>query len=471
VSGPTRGSGPRSTERPATFGDVFAAREYRFLFVADVFSWIGDFLAKAAVAALVFHATESVALSAVSFAISYLPWLAGGPVLAAMAERRSYRPVMVACDLLRMVLIALVALPGMPIWVMLALLFGTSMLNPPFQAARSALLPQVLTGDRYVVGMSLTKSVAQLTQVVGFAGGAALAAVDARLALLIDAATFGLSALLIRVGDANHLPIGVPARREHVLRETADGFRLIFRSEVMRAIGLVVVATVLFGIVPEGLAAAWAGRLAETRAEAGWMQAAIMVASPIGFIVGGIVIGRFVRPAARRRLIPAFAVLTPLALVPALLNPYVFVIAAMAAVSGFALAGMFPAANGLFVQVLRAGYRARAFGVMQSGVQLAQGFAIIVTGVLADRFALPTVVGVWSVAGVLLVGAMTARWPSHSTIDAAIDAATEANEAAAATTVAAPVNGAATGELAPSPPRRHPTIEPAADRAGAHSSA
>ncbi|HEY2947695.1 MAG TPA: MFS transporter [Micromonosporaceae bacterium] len=464
MSGPTRGAGPRSTERPATFRDVFAAREYRFLFVADLLSWIGDFLAKAAVAAMVFHATDSVALSAASFALSFLPWIAGGPVLAAVAERRAYRPVMVACDLLRMVLVALVALPGVPIWVMLALLFGTSMLNPPFQAARSALLPQVLSGDRYVVGMSLTKSVAQLAQVVGFAGGAALAGVNPRLALLIDAATFGLSALLIRVGVANHLPIGVPARREHVLRETADGFRLIFRSEVMRAIGVIVVASMFFGIVPEGLAAAWASGLAETRAEAGWMQAAIMVANPIGFIVGGVVIGRFVRPAVRRMLIPVFAVLTPLSLVPALLRPHVFAIAAMAAACGFAIAGMFPAANGLFVQVLPAGYRARAFGVMQSGVQLAQGFAIIATGVLADRFALPTVVGVWSVAGVLLVGAMAVRWPSRSTIDAAVTAATAANGAATATAT----NGAPTGELAPAPPLRRPTVEPTAGRAGAH---
>jgi hypothetical protein len=114
--------------------------------------------------------------------------------------------------------------------------------------------------------------------------------------------------------------------------------------------------------------------------------------------------------------------------------------------------------------VLPAGYRARAFGVMQSGVQLAQGFAIIATGVLADRFALPTVVGVWSVAGVLLVGAMAVRWPSRSTIDAAVTAATAANGAATATAT----NGAPTGELAPAPPLRRPTVEPTAGRAGAH---
>jgi MFS family permease len=428
VSGPTRGAGLRSTERPATFRDVFSSREYRFLFAANIFSWVGDYIAKAAVAALVFHETESVALSAASFALSYLPWLAGGPVLAAVAERRAFRPVMVACDLFRMALIALVAIPGIPVWAILALLFGTALLNPPFQAARSALLPQLLTGDRYVVGLSMSQSAGQVTQVVGFASGAALAGFEPRLALLINAATFGVSALLVRFGVGDHRPIGVPEARQHVLRETADGFRVIYRSPVMRAISIVVFATMFFGIVPEGLAAAWAGELADTRAEAGWMQAAIMVANPIGTVLGGLAIGRLVRPALRRRLIPVFAVLAPLTLVPALLGPPVLAVAAMAGVCGVAIAGMFPAANGLFVQVLPPGYRARAFGVMQTGVQLTQGFAVLITGALADRFALPTVVGVWSVGGVLLVAAVAARWPARATVDDAIRVAAAASD-------------------------------------------
>jgi MFS family permease len=454
VSGSMRGAGPRNAERPATFRDVFASREYRFLFAANLLSWIGDYVAKAAVAALVFHETDSVALSAASFALSYLPWLAGGPVLAAIAERRAFRPVMVTCDLWRMGLIALVAVPGIPIWVLLALLFATALLNPPFQAARSALVPQILPGDRFVVGLALSHSTGQAAQVVGFAVGAGLAAYNPRLALLINAATFGLSALLVRVGVGDRRPVGVPVERKSVLRETADGFRVIYRSEVMRAISLVVFATMFFGIVPEGLAAAWAGELAQTRAEAGWMQAAIMVANPVGTMVGGLLIGRLVRPVLRRRLVPMFALAAPLMLVPALFGPPVFAIAAMAAACGFAIAGMFPAANGLFVQVLPPGYRARAFGVMQTGVQLAQGFAIIATGILADRYDLPTVVGLWSVAGVLLVGGIALRWPSTPVIESAIRAA-EANVAGA------PV------PAAPEPVRARPTIEPAAGRAEA----
>ena len=87
--------------RPVTFGDLFQNREYRALYSASTLSWVGDYLARAAVTALIFHTTRSVALSAAAFAVGYLPGLTGGPILAALAERYPHRTAMVTCDLLR----------------------------------------------------------------------------------------------------------------------------------------------------------------------------------------------------------------------------------------------------------------------------------------------------------------------------------------------------------------------------------
>ena len=69
------------TGRPATFRDVFASREFRAIYAASTLSWIGDYVARAAVTALVYQVTDSVAASAAAFAISYAPWLLGGSVL------------------------------------------------------------------------------------------------------------------------------------------------------------------------------------------------------------------------------------------------------------------------------------------------------------------------------------------------------------------------------------------------------
>jgi len=427
-----------ATDRPATFREVFESREFRFVFSSTTLSFVGDHLAKVAVTALVFQTTHSVALSAAAFALSYLPWAAGGPVLATIAERYPFRRVMVTCDVIQMLLIALIAIPGMPVWAMLVLLFAAALANPPFQAARSAMLPQLLEGDRYVVGLSLHQSTRQVAQITGYALGGAIAPFYPRLALLLDAATFAVSALLIRYGVGDRRPIGAPVHH-HLGRDTVDGFRVVFGTPVLRAIAVLVFTSMLFAIVPEGLAAAWAADLAETNADRGWMQALIMAAHPIGFVIGGLIVGRLVAPERRRQLIRPFAVLAPLALIPAFLSPPVFGIAVMAAVCGFATAGLIPPTNGLFVQALPASYRARAYGVMQGGVQVMQGIAVLATGLLAERFGIPLVVGLWSTAGVLVVLFAVSRWPSRAAIARAIETAQA-------------VNG--TAEHRPAPPQR-----------------
>ncbi|MEH0936031.1 MFS transporter [Micromonospora psammae] len=420
-----------SPDEPATFREVFGHSEFRAVFSASVLAWVGDYVARAAVTVLVYQQSRSVALSAAAFAVSYLPWLVGGPLLAALAERHRHRQVMVACDLIRMALLALIAIPGLPVWAILALLFATTLASPPSQAARSALTAAVLRGDQLVLGLSLSASAGQAAQVVGYLVGAALAAVDPTVALLFNAATFAASAALVRFGVRDRAPVLTQAHRSHLLRETGQGFQIVFGTPVLRAIAVLVFSAVLFSIVPEGLAAGWAGEHGGGGLNGGAAQAVIMAANPVGYILGGLLIGRAVGPARRLRLVRPLAVLAPLMLVPALLDPPPLVVALLAAACGFAVAGLVPTANGLFVRALPVHYRARAFGVMATGIQVIQGGAVLVTGLLAEHFSIPAVVGAWSAAGVLLMLVVSLRWPDAATIDAAVDAAHRVNEVAA----------------------------------------
>jgi MFS family permease len=427
-----------AADRPATFREVLASREYRAVLAASSLSWLGDSMARAAVTALVFMQTKSVLAAGATFAISYLPWLGIGPILTAVAERYSYRRVMVTCDLARMATMALVAIPNMPLPVMLALLFLTSLLNPPFDAARSALLPRILDGDRYVVAVSMQVTVAQTALITGYFAGGALAAYSPQETLLFNAATFGISAFLVGLGVHDREPALRADQRTHLLRETAAGFKLVFGSPVLRAIAVLVFCTMLFTIVPEGIAAGWAGHLTSSVHDRGWIQGVIMTANPVGFVLGGLTIGRLVPPATRQRLIRPFALLAPLALICAVLNPRVWAVAVISAACGFASAALIPATNGLFVQALPTAFRARAFGVMSSGVMLLQGAAVFATGALADLFhRVPLVVGFWGLGGTLLMLVVILAWPSADRVANAIEEAKRANaEAEAAIPVA-----------------------------------
>src|SRR3954471_22267138 len=163
-------------DRQATFRDVCAVREFRPLFGTFLLSTAGDELARVALTVLVYQRTASPLLSALTFAIAHLPWLLGGPLLSALADRLPRHRVLIAADIARAVLLAAMAIPGMRLEVLLALLFLVSLCAPPFESARSSLMADVLEGDRYAVATSLTNITLQLAQVVGFLAAGALVA-------------------------------------------------------------------------------------------------------------------------------------------------------------------------------------------------------------------------------------------------------------------------------------------------------
>src|SRR3954463_14788096 len=142
-------------DRPVTFRDVFAVREYRAMYFSLLVNWVGDYLSRAAITVLVYQQSKSVLLSAAAFAISFLPWVAGGPLLSALADRFPYRTVLINTDLVRMVLIGLLLIPHLRVELMLVLVFVSSLGAPPTQAARSALLPLVIDRRRLPTAIAL----------------------------------------------------------------------------------------------------------------------------------------------------------------------------------------------------------------------------------------------------------------------------------------------------------------------------
>jgi MFS family permease len=206
----------------ARYRDVFRVSEYRVLFTAHLLSLIGDQLSKIAISALVFEGTGSALFAAIVFGISYLPWVVIGPLLAALSDRFSRRRVMIVCDVVRALLIATLVMPGMPLPVLVAVLFTAALFAPPAQVARSALLPDILKGDAYVVAISLSVLSFQCAQVVGFtAGGLLLMILSANGILFVDALSFALSGLLVYCYVIERRPILREARTSLLRRRAA----------------------------------------------------------------------------------------------------------------------------------------------------------------------------------------------------------------------------------------------------------
>ncbi len=392
----------------ATFGEVFAVQEFRPLFGSFLLSTIGDQLARVALTVLVYQRTDSPLLSAITFAISYLPWLVGGPVLATLADRLPRHRVLIASDVARAVLVAGMAVPGTPLPLLLVLLLLVSLFAPPFESARSALMADVLTGDRYAVATSLTNVSAQVSQVIGFAlAGTLVASLDPSWVLLLDAATFGVSAVWLRVGlERRPAPAAAEGAGRSVWQDAGDGMRLIARTPRLLTLILLVWVGVMFANAAEGIAVPLVDELGGGALAVGMLLAA----NPLGVTVGGLLLARLVAPTRRAGLVPGLVLLS---LLPVLLAGLVAMWAPPGRTAyGVVLACMFVAGLGaswtiplnvMFVQEVPPAFRGRAIGVAVSGLYGVQGLGALGAGLAAEGVAPSTVVALIGGLGVLAV--------------------------------------------------------------------
>src|SRR4051812_15236371 len=149
--------------RRVTFGDVLANPEFRGVYAAQALSVVGDQLARIAVALLVYSRSHSTLLTALTYGVTYLPWLVGGPWLGVYADRLARRRVMIWCALARAGVILLISIPRIPLALALLVVCLVSLLEPPFAAARSALLADIApTTNHYAAAAALGATVNQL---------------------------------------------------------------------------------------------------------------------------------------------------------------------------------------------------------------------------------------------------------------------------------------------------------------------
>ncbi|SBT42903.1 MFS transporter [Micromonospora narathiwatensis] len=393
------------TERAATYAEVFAVREYRYLFTAYLLSLLGDQLTAVTVAYLVYTGTGSAALAAAGYASSYLAWLAGGPLLSGLADRFPRRRVLIGCDVARALLIPLAALPGVPAPALVALLFMVNLLRPPFVAARAALLPEVLDGDRYPLANGLDNTTAQVVQVLGFAaGGGLVAAFSLRGALVVDAATFLVSAVLIGIGVR---PRGFPTRPEGPTRGGPSvGLRVVFTDRRLRAYVLVLWVASAFTYAAEGLMAPLARQYGGGPETVGLLLAA----APLGTAAGAVILTRWCPPGTRPRLILPLAVLSAALLTVVAFGPPLWIVLGLLVLVGAGSAFAIPL-NALFGRAVPTEFRGRAFGVAITGLAGLQGGAMVLAGLAAERWAATTVVGVSGLLGAVAVLALAPLWP------------------------------------------------------------
>ena len=175
-------------------------------------------------------------------AASGFPHLVFGLFAGAWVDRLRRRPVMIATDLARAALLAMIPLAAWYGVLRVELLFAIAFLAESctvfFDIAYLAYVPALVPKGELVAANSRLEATASGAQVIGPAlGGTFVRLLGAPLAMLVDAASYLVSAAFL---SRIRTPEPAPARPHdaNLLREIGDGLRGIWRSRILRALAL-----------------------------------------------------------------------------------------------------------------------------------------------------------------------------------------------------------------------------------------
>ncbi|GIF77758.1 MFS transporter [Asanoa siamensis] len=389
------------TTEQATYREVFAVPAFRVLFTSRSIAIAADALRIAALSVLVYTATGSAWLSAVTFGIGFLPQVLGGAVLGSLADRLRPRPLITAGYAAECAAALALALVPMPTWARLALVGVVAVMTPVFNGASSRLVAEVLTGDAYVLGRSVSSMASGGAQLLGLAaGGVAIGALGAQRALLLTAGVHLLAALMVRFRLPD-LPAAPAAGGGGAVRQSWSTNAALLADPWVRRLLLLQWLPSAFVVGAEALMVAYAS----TRGFPVSTVGVLMAGSPLGMVLGQLVIGRLVPPDTRTRLVAPLVLLLGVPPIGFAFDPPLVVCVALMVVSGAGFAYSLGLQRA-FVEAVPEIGRGQAFGLLSTGLMTLQGVGPAVFGgvaaLTAPRWAV-ALAGATTVATVLLV--------------------------------------------------------------------
>lgn len=184
--------------------------------------------------------------------LQYLPFLLIGLPAGAIVDRLRRLPVLIVADVVRFLLLMLVPIAAAVDRLHMALLypvaFGVGVLTVLFDVAHQSYLPSLVGRHQIVDGntkLQLSYSGAQLTG--PGVGGVLVQVLTAPLAILVDALTYVVSAvLLLTIRQREPAATGGTADLRGLVKDVREGLRFVLRHGLIRPLAMATAAANFF---------------------------------------------------------------------------------------------------------------------------------------------------------------------------------------------------------------------------------
>jgi predicted MFS family arabinose efflux permease len=379
-----------------TYRELFRTPEFTPLFTAASVQVAASTVSGLALGVLVYAATNSPLLSALSMFGSSFAQVLGAMALLSAADRLPPRAAMTGLALIFGLGTAALAVPGLPLWALFAIVLGLGVVASLGGGVRYGLLNEILPKDGYLLGRSVFNMSVGVQQVCGFAvGGVLVTVLSPRGTLLIGAVLYLAAAAVAWFGLSARPPRA--AGRPSVTETWRTNGRL-WSSKPRRYIYLAL-------WVPNGLIVGCESLFVPYSPE----HAGLLFAfAALGMLAGDTMAGRFVPQRWRDRLGAPLRLLLAVPYLVFLLYPPLPV-----AVAAVVLASIGYAASLLLQEQLMAitpeEMSGQALGLQSSGVLTMQGVGAALAGAVAQLTSPSTAMAVMAAASVAVTLALAPR--------------------------------------------------------------
>lgn len=281
--------------------NVLSLRDFRLLFAGVSTSLLGDQFALIATPWLVLQLTGDPLALGIVLALEGIPralfMLFGG----AITDRFSPRVIMLASDIARFVLAALMAIVvftgTVEMWMIYAFSLGFGLVAGFAVPAGNSIVPMLVKEKDLQAGNSLVMGVGQLVGFIGpFMAGILIGKYSESflgigLAFAIDAVTFAISAMTLWLmrGGGKLSASADDSERESVWDAIVAGLKYVWNDKALRLIFLVIAAVnfLFVGPILVGIPVLADQRLAEGAIAFGLLMSAFAVGNLVGFLLAG----------------------------------------------------------------------------------------------------------------------------------------------------------------------------------------
>jgi MFS family permease len=370
-----------------TYRELFRVPEFTPLFATASVQVAASTVSGLALGTLVYAATHSPLLSALSMFGSSFAQVIGAAALLSASDRLPPRAAMTGLALAFGLGTAALAVPGLPLWAAFAVILGLGLIASVGGGVRYGLLSEILPEEGYLLGRSVLNMSVGTMQICGFAVGSVLVtALSPRGTLLAGAALYLATAIVALFGLSRRPPRA--AGRPSVAETWRTNARL-WSSGPRRYVYLALWVPNGLIVGCESLFIPYAPRHAGL----------LFALAALGMLIGDMVTGRFVPQWWRDRLGPPLRLL--------LATPYlVFALqpALPLAVAAVVLASIGYSASLLLQERLMAltpdDVHGQALGLHSSGMLTMQGIGAALAGAAAQRTSAATAMAMMASASV-----------------------------------------------------------------------